>query len=111
MTGPLTCTVRLAPETDVMFTVSGQAPVLHEMMRRALRVLAVGCRGGGCGVCRVRVLDGTYRTLRMSRRHVSEADEAGGIALACRLLASSPIVIEPAPPTAGAAGATPVNQP
>lgn len=102
---PLACTIRAPaeggdsgePET-VTFEVTGDAPVLHQMVRRAVRALPVGCRGGGCGVCRVRVVAGTYRTLRMSRRHVTEADEADQIALACRLLASSHIVIEPAPP-------------
>ncbi len=96
----LACTVRFPdgePEA-VTFEVVAEGPVLHQMVRCALRALPVGCRGGGCGVCRVRVVDGTYRTLRMSRRHVTEADEANRIALACRLLASSDIVIEPAPP-------------
>jgi hypothetical protein len=46
----------------------------------------VGCRGGGCGVCRVRVLDGAYTTLRMSRQAHVEADEAAGVVLACRIV-------------------------
>lgn len=47
------------------------------------RKLPVGCRRGGCGVCRVRVLRGQYRSDVMSRAHVSEEDEARGVVLAC----------------------------
>lgn len=54
----------------------------------------VGCRGGGCGVCKVRVVNGTYITGRMSRAHVSVAEERAGYALACRLYAQGPLVIE-----------------
>jgi ferredoxin len=52
---------------------------LKNMPRR----LPVGCRRGGCGVCRVRVLEGDYRRDPMSRTHVSVEDEAGGVVLAC----------------------------
>jgi ferredoxin len=47
------------------------------------RRLPVGCRRGGCGICRVRVLDGEYDSGPMSRSCVSAEDEAAGIVLAC----------------------------
>jgi ferredoxin len=55
-----------------------------EVMRG--RGVPVGCRGGGCGVCKVKVLSGQYDVLPMSRSHVSAEGEAAGEALACRLL-------------------------
>jgi ferredoxin len=50
-------------------------------------------------VCRIRVLDGSYTAKRMSRRHVSDADEAAGIVLACRVVPTSDLTVhcEPAP--------------
>jgi len=45
--------------------------------------LPVGCRRGGCGICRVRVTAGSYRAVPMSRAHVSVQDEAAGQVLAC----------------------------
>ncbi len=45
--------------------------------------LPVGCRRGGCGICRARVLSGQYRTSPMSRAHVSAQDEENGLILAC----------------------------
>lgn len=45
--------------------------------------LPVGCRRGGCGVCRVRVTQGDFHADPMSRAHVSAEDEASGLVLAC----------------------------
>lgn len=59
--------------------------------------ISLGCRGGGCGVCRAQVLSGECSTQRMSRRHVSEADEARGVVLACRLTDTRDLILEPAP--------------
>ena len=47
------------------------------------RRLPVGCRRGGCGICRVSVLSGAYDSGPMSRACVSAEDEAAGVVLAC----------------------------
>jgi ferredoxin len=82
------CTV-VDDAASVSFDVPDGGRLLHEMIAHRCSAIAVGCRGGGCGVCRVRILDGTYDTRRMSRRHVSEADEHAGIVLACRTIPTS----------------------
>jgi ferredoxin len=53
------------------------------LLKNMPRRLPVGCRRGGCGICRVRVLSGEYRSDLMSRSHVSAEDEAAGVVLAC----------------------------
>ena len=52
---------------------------LSNMPRR----LPVGCRRGGCGICRVRVTSGQYRAVVMSRAHISAEEVADGVVLAC----------------------------
>jgi len=47
------------------------------------RRLPVGCRRGGCGICRVRVTSGNYQRAPMSRDHISAEDEEAGVVLAC----------------------------
>lgn len=69
-------------------------PVLSALERCGLASVPVGCRGGGCGVCKVRVVEGSYHTGRMSRAQVSETEERQGFALACRLYADGPLVLE-----------------
>lgn len=61
--------------------------VLHGMIALGRKGIPVGCRGGGCGVCKVRVLTGAYHTGKMSRARVTAEEERAGYALACRLFA------------------------
>jgi len=69
------------------FTCGGGQNVLLAMERLGRQGIPVGCRGGGCGICRVQVLgEGRYRTMKMSRAQVTAADEAKGICLACKLI-------------------------
>jgi ferredoxin len=60
--------------------------VLQGMMRRGRNGIPVGCRGGGCGVCKVRVLEGRYSTGAMSSACVSHEERETGMALACKLV-------------------------
>lgn len=46
---------------------------------------AVGCRNGGCGVCKMRITRGTYTLGRMSLAEVSEQERRQHIYLACRV--------------------------
>lgn len=62
------------------------------------RKLPVGCRRGGCGVCRARVLSGSYKADPMSRAHVSEADEAAGLVLSCAIYALGDLSLRLEPP-------------
>lgn len=68
--------------------------VLAAMEKLGRRGIPVGCRGGGCGICRVQVVAGTrYRTQKMSRAQVSEEDLAAGICLACKLIPEGDITV------------------
>jgi len=68
--------------------------VLFAMKHQGKKLLPVGCCAGGCGICKVRVLAGSYDTKIMSRAQVSKEEEDHGIALACRILPSSDLKIE-----------------
>lgn len=94
---PNTLPIGRKAAVEVSFEARQGRAVLLEMVARGVRPIDVGCRGGGCGVCRVEVLEGDYETLKMSRRHVTEAEEAEGFALACRLVATTDLVVTPAP--------------
>ena len=68
--------------------------VLRGMERLGRRGIPVGCRGGGCGVCKVRVIAGDYRTGVMSRAFVSVEEQDAGYALACRLFPLTDLRLE-----------------
>lgn len=79
------------------FSCGRDERVLIAMEKGGRSLVPVGCRGGGCGLCRVQVLDGDYVTGPMSKRHVSEADRSAGYALACRLYPRSNLRLAAAP--------------
>lgn len=65
--------------------------LLEGMEALGKKGIPVGCRGGGCGVCKVQVLAGEFTKRVMSREHISEAEEAQGCVLACRVRPTSEV--------------------
>lgn len=71
-------------ETGETYRCRSDETLLAGMERLGKRGIPVGCRNGGCGVCKVGVTEGQIEKRVMSREHVSEAEEAANIVLACR---------------------------
>ena len=67
--------------------------LLGGMEQLGRKGIPVGCRGGGCGVCKVRIESGRARCGRMSRCHVSAEEEAQGYVLACRAYPESDLAL------------------
>ncbi|MDZ5460096.1 2Fe-2S iron-sulfur cluster binding domain-containing protein [Azohydromonas lata] len=70
-------------DTGETYSCAVTESALHALARTGKRGIPVGCRGGGCGVCKVAVMSGAYDKRSMSRAHVSEEDEARQQVLAC----------------------------
>ena len=68
--------------------------VLDSLESGGYELVAVGCRRGGCGLCKIRILEGDYFKKKMSRAHISPEDEINGCVLACRIIPQSNLVIE-----------------
>lgn len=68
--------------------------VLAAMERLGRRGIPVGCRGGGCGICKIRVVAGRYSGRKMSRSCISAEEEAAGTVLACRILPQEDLHVE-----------------
>ena len=83
--------------SDVSFSCGEEQRLLHAMQDQGIASIPVGCKGGGCGVCRVQILQGEYETRKMSRNHVSEAEEQEGYALSCRVIPKSNLSLRLAP--------------
>lgn len=78
-------------DTGERYRCNGNDSLLLALARTGRRGIPVGCRGGGCGVCKVAVLSGAYRKRVMSRVHVSEEDEAAHRVLACCIYPESDV--------------------
>lgn len=70
-------------DTGETFPCTSQETALSALARSGRRGIPLGCRGGGCGVCKVAVIEGDYVKRVMSRGHVSEEDEQAHRVLAC----------------------------
>lgn len=93
-------------DTGERFACGEHESVLVGMARLGRRGIPVGCRGGGCGVCKIEIVRGDHTRRVMSRDHVSDADLAAGRVLACRVFPTGDLVLRvlgaprrlPAPP-------------
>src|SRR6218665_551463 len=66
----------LVEQTGERYACATTESLLQGMLRLGRKGIPVGCVNGGCGVCKVRVLEGRTTPLGpVSRAHVSDADE------------------------------------
>jgi ferredoxin len=71
--------------------------VLYAMQHIGNTCIPIGCKGGGCGVCRIRIISGSADYGCMSKAHVTDEQKNSGYALACRVKPKSDLVLECAP--------------
>ncbi len=71
-------------ETGETFLNDPSQSILESMRRLGKRGVPVGCRSGGCSVCKIEVVEGGWRQCRpMSREYISDEDLTAGRVLAC----------------------------
>lgn len=85
-------TVTILPG-DTAFDCHAGETILVAAQKRAGGAIPFGCESGGCGLCKIVVRAGTIARGKMSRAHVSLADEDAGLALACRSMPTSDVSI------------------
>jgi ferredoxin len=85
------------------FACRSDQNLLAAMISARQTGIKVGCRNGGCGVCRVQVSSGRFASQKMTRSRISEADEVAGIVLACRISPLSDLDVAPLPLSPGKA--------
>lgn len=80
---------------DDIFECNENSDIMREICKQRIGYKFHGCCGGGCGVCKASVISGQYKIVsRMSRAHVSEAEEEAGIVLLCCIQPQSDLIIQ-----------------
>lgn len=82
---------------EASFACRSSQHLLGAMIAAGKSAIKVGCKGGGCGICRVKILSGSYQSQKMTRSRISEQDERDGIVLACRVYPDSDLALQPFP--------------
>ena len=86
-------TITVLPD-GVHVTAVGEETLLRALARAGLRY-RVGCKRGGCGICKVQLLAGEVRYERPIADSVLTDDErVEGICLSCRAVPLTNVVIE-----------------
>lgn len=71
-------------DTGVSFFCGEDETILEAMKRAGCGPIHYGCFGGGCGVCKMKIVSGPYAAVkRMSRAHVTGEEQEAGIVLIC----------------------------
>ena len=82
-------------QTDETFPCAANESLLQGMVRLGRKGIPVGCVNGGCGVCKVRILEGDIKALGpISRAHVTLDEEGQGYTLACRVAPQTAVNLE-----------------
>lgn len=81
-------------DTGERYECAGDQTLLAGMESLGRRGIPVGCRGGGCGICKVQVLNGSFVAGKMSRGCLSDEERAGGVVLACRVQPTSDVALQ-----------------
>jgi 3-phenylpropionate/trans-cinnamate dioxygenase ferredoxin reductase subunit len=95
--GATTCQqVRVSvSQTGDCFDCATNESLLAGMLRLGRKGIPAGCVNGGCGVCKVRIVEGAVQSLGpVSRAHVSTEEEANGYTLACRVAPTRAVCLE-----------------
>lgn len=79
-----TFTITVLPHNEA-FHCPPDRSLLSGMEQQAKKAIKVGCRGGGCGFCKVRILAGSFESKKMSTKFVSPEEREDGFALSCRV--------------------------
>ncbi|MFN3956176.1 MAG: 2Fe-2S iron-sulfur cluster-binding protein [Tepidimonas ignava] len=81
-------------DTGESFSCAKDENLLRGMLRLGKRGIPVGCVNGGCGVCKVQIVQGEVLRLGpVSRAHVTVDEEAQGCTLACRVAPQTDVVL------------------
>jgi len=80
--------------SDCLFNCDERSSLLMAMAANGTVAITIGCRAGGCGVCKIKILSGDYHTKAMSREKLSQDEENSGYALACRVYPNSDMLVE-----------------
>ena len=88
-------TIALIPVGDAV-TCGPEDAVLTAILRSGARVV-FGCRGGGCGVCKMRLVSGRVDHGRCSAAVLTEDEKESGWFLSCQARPLADLTIELSP--------------
>ncbi len=81
-------------DQEITYYSTPEDNLLVALERGFSRCIPPGCRCGGCGECKIQIVEGEFESKRMSKAHISEQDAEANIVLACRIFPRSNLKIK-----------------
>ena len=85
-------TITLSPSGDTV--VCGREDTVLSAILRSGATVVFGCRGGGCGTCKMRVISGTVEHGRCSAAVLRQEEKESGFFLSCQARAIGDLTVE-----------------
>ncbi len=79
---------------DRVITSHEGETILEALGRHNFAKVPVGCRRGGCGICKIKIVEGEFETGKMSMAHVSQEEREENFSLACKTIPRSNVEFE-----------------
>lgn len=79
---------------NLEFFCENKESLSNAMLRVNKNHPIVGCRGGGCGICKIKILKGNYELGKMSKAKIDDYELGKGYTLACKTYPKSDLVVE-----------------
>jgi len=77
------------------YEITSKEHILDSLSKKGLSLVAKGaCHGGGCGVCKIKILKGDVKTIPMSKKYITDEEKDEGYVLACRAFVNSDLEFE-----------------
>ncbi len=81
-------------DENVTFGCKESEELIYTMHRAGVKPFPIGCRRGGCGICKIRIDEGEFDIIRpMSRSKLSLDEQNQDIVLACCIKPKSDLQI------------------
>lgn len=76
------------------FICKASESILSAMEHAKVKPFPSGCKGGGCGICKMKLVEGSVRMGAVSREHLPKEQESQGMILACKAYPLSDLKIK-----------------
>jgi CDP-4-dehydro-6-deoxyglucose reductase len=79
--------------SDIEFDCRESESLLHAARRNGGIPIPAGCFGGGCGMCKIQVVDGQFERGTCSKAVLTDQERDANFSLACKTFPKSDLTV------------------
>jgi CDP-4-dehydro-6-deoxyglucose reductase len=79
---------------DREYTCADSEDLLTAARKKGVFIIPTGCLGGGCGMCKIKIVEGQYERGKCSKAVLNDAEREEHYSLACKTYPRSDMKIK-----------------